>query len=172
MSTASISRSGQDLGYDADKDFTYISQLISVPMGMFTSAKKPNCARCQSSSHTRRPTPVNLRLVDRSGNAASLAVEWLKAMAGIDVLIVNFRGIPQGIQALVGREADLMFMGIGSAADGFIAQGQMHQIGIATRQRLAKASQRSDLYRTGHSGLRTDFLVRARWSCRVPSVAA
>ena len=30
-----------------------------------------------------------------------------------------------------------MFMGIGSAADGFIAQGQMYQVGIATRARLA-----------------------------------
>ena len=39
-------RAGTGLGYDADKDFTYISQLIRVPMGMFTSGKNQNCERC------------------------------------------------------------------------------------------------------------------------------
>ena len=128
---------GQDLGYDADKDFTYISQIISVPMGMFTSAKKPELRTLSELIAYAKANPGKLTACSIGpATPHHLAVEWLKAMAGIDVLVVNFRGIPQGIQALVSGEADLMFMGIGSAADGFIAQGLIHQIAIATRQRL------------------------------------
>ena len=32
-----------------------------------------------------------------------------------------------------------MFMGVGVAADGYIAQGLMHQVGVAARTRLANA---------------------------------
>ena len=131
---------GQDLGYDADKDFTYISQLISVPMGMFTSAKKPQLRTLPELIAFAKANPGKLTAASIGpATPHHLAMEWLKAIAGIDVLVVNFRGIPQGIQALVAGDADMMFMGIGSAADGFIAQGQMHQVGTATRARLAKA---------------------------------
>lgn len=131
---------GQDLGYDADKDFTYISQLISVPMGMFTSAKKPQLRSLPELIKFAKANPGKLTACSIGpATPHHLAVEWLKAIVGIDVLVVNFRGIPQGIQALVSGEADLMFMGIGSAADGFIAQGLIHQVAIATPQRLTTA---------------------------------
>jgi tripartite-type tricarboxylate transporter receptor subunit TctC len=131
---------GQDLGYDADKDFTYISQLIRVPMGMFTSAKKAPLRTLPELIAYAKANPGALTAASIGpATPHHLAVEWLKAIAGIDVIIVNFRGIPQGIQALVSGDADLMFMGIGAAAEGFIAQGLMHQVGIATRARLATA---------------------------------
>jgi tripartite-type tricarboxylate transporter receptor subunit TctC len=131
---------GQDLGYDADKDFTYISQLIRVPMGMFTSAKHPYLRTLPELIAYAKANPGKLT-ASSIGPATPhhLAVEWLKALAGIDVLVVNFRGIPQGIQALVAGEADLMFMGVGVAADGYIAQGLMHQVGVAARARLPNA---------------------------------
>ena len=164
---------GQDLGYDADKDFTYISQLIRVPMGMFTSAKKPELRTLPELITFAKANPGKLTAASIGpATPHHFAVEWLKAIAGIDVVVVNFRGIPQGIQALVSGDADLMFMGIGSAADGFIAQGQMYQVGIATRAAAAENSKRADLHRTGHSGFRAGFLVRAGRPCRISHAAA
>jgi tripartite-type tricarboxylate transporter receptor subunit TctC len=129
---------GQDLGYDADKDFTYISQLIRVPMGMFTSAKKPELKTLAGLIAYAKANPGKLTAASIGpATPHHLAVEWLKAIADIDVLIVNFRGIPQGIQALVSGDADLMVMGVGVAADGYIAQGLIYQVGVATQERMA-----------------------------------
>ena len=89
---------GQDLGYDADKDFTYISQLIRVPMGMFTSAKNPELKTLPSLIAYAKANPGKLTAASIGPSTPHhLAVEWLKAVADIDVVAVNFKGIPQGI---------------------------------------------------------------------------
>ena len=87
--------------------------------------------------------------IDRPRDPHHLAVEWLKAIAGIDVVVVNFRGIPQGIQALAAGDADLMFMGVGVAADGYIAQGLVNQVGVASRTRLPNAPNRPTIIEQG-----------------------
>ena len=83
---------GQDLGYDADKDFTYISQLIRVPMGMFTSAKNPELRTLPELIDFAKANPGKLTAASIGpATPHHLAVEWLKAIAGIDVVVVNFR---------------------------------------------------------------------------------
>ena len=78
---------GQELGYDADKDFTYISQLIRVPMGMFTSAKKPELRTLPELIAFAKANPGKLTAASIGpATPHHLAVEWLKALAGIDIL--------------------------------------------------------------------------------------
>lgn len=128
---------GQELGYDADKDFTYISQLIRVPMGMFTSGKRSQLRNLGELITFAKANPGKLTAASIGpGTPHHMAVEWLKKAAGIDVLVVNFRSIPQGIQALLSGDADMMFMGLSVAANDYVAQGSMHQVAVTTRTRL------------------------------------
>jgi tripartite-type tricarboxylate transporter receptor subunit TctC len=131
---------GQQLGYDAEKDFTYISQLIRVPMGLYTSGKRPYLRTLPDLIRFAKANPGKLTAAS-IGPATThhLAMEWLKAIEGIDVIIVNFGGIPQGVQALLSGDADMMFMGVSVSADAYIAQGLVYQVGVATRERLASA---------------------------------
>ena len=47
--------------------------------------------------------------------------------------IVPYRSIPQGLQALVTGEADLMWVGA-AAGEDLISTGKILQLGVATRQ--------------------------------------
>ena len=131
---------GKELGYDADKGLAYISQLIRVPMGLYTSAKRPNLRTLPELIQTAKANPGRL-IAASIGQATThqLAMEWLKGVAGIDVLVVNFGGIPQSVQALISGDADMMFMGVSGSADSYIAQGLIYQVAVATRTRLPSA---------------------------------
>ncbi len=80
-----------------------------------------------------------------------LTMQWLASMAGVRMTIVPYRSIPQGLQALVTGEADLMLVGA-AAGEDLIATGKIIPLGVATRQRLPRAPDMPTLIEQGFPG--------------------
>jgi tripartite-type tricarboxylate transporter receptor subunit TctC len=80
-----------------------------------------------------------------------LTMQWLASMAGVRMTIVPYRSIPQGLQALVTGEADLMFVGA-AAGEDLIATGKIIPLGVATKQRIPRAPDMPTLIEQGFSG--------------------
>jgi tripartite-type tricarboxylate transporter receptor subunit TctC len=125
---------GQAIPYDVFRDFAFISQLITVPMTLFGSA--------QRSLKTLKDVIAYAKANPGKLTAASigpatphhLTMQWLESAADVSFTIVPYRSIPQGLQALVTGEADLMFVGAG-VGDDLVDSGKIVQLGIALRER-------------------------------------
>ena len=97
------------LPYDTAKDFAPISTLATFDLGVFVSAE----SRLRSLADViaqARATPGRLTIgCITVGSTQHLAAELFKAKAGIDVLIVPYKGTPAVLTALRAGEIDLAF---------------------------------------------------------------
>jgi hypothetical protein len=69
-----------------------------------------------------------------SGTSHHLAGELFKAMAGVDILHVPYKGAGPALQDLIGGQVDMMFDGLGSSA-GHIAGGRIKPLAVASKAR-------------------------------------
>lgn len=129
---------GQAVPYDAFQDLAYVSQLITVPMVLYGSPQR-SLKTLKDVIAYGKANPGKLTAASIGpATPHHLTMQWLASMAGIRMTIVPYRSIPQGLQALVTGEADLMFVGA-AAGEDLIATGKIIQLGIATKQRIARA---------------------------------
>jgi tripartite-type tricarboxylate transporter receptor subunit TctC len=73
-----------------------------------------------------------------NGTASHLALERLKAAAGIDILHAPFQGAAPGVTAVLGGHTDLMMANLPDVLP-YIRAGKLTALGIASAQRMASA---------------------------------
>jgi tripartite-type tricarboxylate transporter receptor subunit TctC len=128
---------GQTVSYDAFADLAYISQLITVPMVLYGSPQR-GLKTLRDVIEFGKANPGKLTAASIGpATPHHLTMQWLASMAGVPMTIVPYRSIPNGLQALVTGEADLMFVGA-AAGEDLISTGKILQLGVATRQRLPR----------------------------------
>jgi tripartite-type tricarboxylate transporter receptor subunit TctC len=142
---------GQSVPYDAFQDLAYVSQLITVPMVLYGSPQR-SLKTLKDVIAFGKANPGKLTAASIGpATPHHLTMQWLASMAGIRMTIVPYRSIPQGLQALVTGEADLMFVGA-AAGEDLIATGKIIQLGVATKQRIARVPDMPTLIEQGFPG--------------------
>jgi tripartite-type tricarboxylate transporter receptor subunit TctC len=103
------------LPYDPERDFAPINRLVSFSQLLVASASLPANTLGELVKYART-NPGKLSYASYGpGSQPQLATEILKQKAGIFILHVPYRGIPQAVGAVVGGEVPLTWAGIPSA---------------------------------------------------------
>ncbi len=103
------------LPYDADKDFAPVTQLVSFSQMLVANANLPanNLKELLALAKTQ---PGSLSYASYGpGSQPQLATEMLKQKAGVFIVHIPYRGIPQAVTAVVSGEVPLTWSGIVSA---------------------------------------------------------
>jgi tripartite-type tricarboxylate transporter receptor subunit TctC len=89
-----------------------------------------------------------------NGTTGHLGGELFKAMAGIDMTHVPYRGSPMAIQDLIGGQIDLMFDNLSSIGP-HIKSGRVHALGVSGSHRSAMFPQLPTIQEAGVKGYET-----------------
>ena len=126
------------LPYDAVKDFSPITQLVLLNQILLANPAVPAATLKELIAYARaNPGKLNYASYG-SGSQPHLAMETLKAQAGIDIVHVPYKGIPQAIPAAVAGEVQLTFSGIASS-QSFLKAGRLKAIAVGGKSRMPLA---------------------------------
>ncbi|MGE4338763.1 MAG: Bug family tripartite tricarboxylate transporter substrate binding protein [Pigmentiphaga sp.] len=126
------------LPYDPEKDFAPISQLVSVPFVMVTS-RKIGVKSVQELVVKAKANPGTINYAS-IGNATphSLAMEWFKDMAGVEMVHIPYTGVAPALNDIVGNQVDVMFTGTSSGLP-HAQNGNLDAIAVSSARRSAIA---------------------------------
>jgi tripartite-type tricarboxylate transporter receptor subunit TctC len=123
--------------FDIQKDLAYIGQIVRVPLILVASGKAPFKTLPEMIAYAKaNPGKVTAASIGPT-STHHLGMEWLKAETGIDMLVVPYRGVANGLTALAANEVQLMFMGAG-VADEYVASGILRYLAVGSTKRMAK----------------------------------
>ncbi len=127
---------GRALPYDSERDFTPILQLIDVPFMLIANTESvPERTLPELVAHAKRD-PGWLTFGSLGpGSPHDMSMQWFKTMAGIDVLVVPYRGIGPAFQDVIAGHMKTMMIGV-SVADEMIQAGKVHAIAVTPSYRL------------------------------------
>ena len=124
------------LPFDPVKDFAAIGQMASVPLVVIVNASLPVASLRELIELARaKPNSINF---GSGGNGAAqhLAGEYLKSLAGIEMVHVPCKGSGQAIPDLIGGQIQLMVEPLASAMP-HIRGGKVRALAVTSRQRVA-----------------------------------
>jgi len=103
------------LPYDADKDFAPVTQLVAFSQMLVANASLP-ANTLKELLALAKAKPGSLSYASYGpGSQPQLATEMLKQKAGVFIVHIPYRGIPQAVTAVVSGEVPLTWSGIVSA---------------------------------------------------------
>jgi tripartite-type tricarboxylate transporter receptor subunit TctC len=126
------------LPYDALRDFTPITLIAATPLMLVVHPSLPvRSVQQLATLAKKRPNEI---AYGSSGNGTivHLAGEMLKAMAGIQLIHVPYKGSPQAITGLLGGEVAILFSTMPPAMP-MVASARLRALGVTTPQRTAAA---------------------------------
>ena len=129
----------QPLPYDSVKDFTPIVQLVRVPFLFVANPDKVPAKTMPAFVAHAKAHPGTLNFASLGpGSPHQIAMEWLRALAGIDSAIVPYRGVAPALNDVVAGHVQTMFMGV-FVAKQLIEAGKITPLGVtgAARMKLA-----------------------------------
>ena len=130
---ASLFRS---LPFDAQRDFAPVCLLAKFDLALFVVAGSRFKTLAQFLDQARaQPGRLTLGAVS-VGSTQHLASEWLKQLAGIDALVVPYKGTPAVLGALRGGEIDAAFEIIGPWLPQ-VGAGVLKVLAVTGAQRFA-----------------------------------
>ena len=95
--------------YDPTRDFVPIGGAAIVPYALAVSPSVPATTVSKLLAYARAH-PGRLTYGSSGvGSTSSIAVEWLKSAAGVDIVHVPYRGLAPAVVALLSGEIDLVF---------------------------------------------------------------
>ena len=125
----------QKLSYDPLKDFVPVSFVAELPMALVVRSDL-NVGSLKELVTLAKSAPGKYTIAS-SGNGSSghLAAEMLKSMAGIDLLHVPFKGMPQAVTDMLGGRVDVTFSSLGPVMP-HVQGGKLKILALSTAQRL------------------------------------
>ena len=128
------------LPFDMQKDFAPVCLLASFDLALFVTAGSRFKTLGQLLDEARaRPGKLTLGSV-AVGSTQHLAAEWMKQLAGIDALVVPYKGTPAVLGALRGGEIDAAFEIIGPWLPQ-VGGGVLRALAVSSAQRFADLPQ-------------------------------
>ncbi len=98
--------------YDAHKDFAPVGQLVSVPFILVANPKTGWTSVKQLLDAARaRPGKITYASIG-NGTPHYLAMELTRALAGVDLVHVPYKGVAPALADLLGGQVDVMFTGM------------------------------------------------------------
>jgi tripartite-type tricarboxylate transporter receptor subunit TctC len=135
--------------YDAAKDFIPVTQVASTPNVLVVNPSVPaNNVREFIAYAKAHPGKLNFGS-GSTGSAGHLAGELFKAMAGVDMTHVPYKGAAPAMNDLIGGQIQLMFDNLASSL-AQVRAGRIKALAVTTAKRSALAP---DLPTIAESGL-------------------
>ena len=123
------------LPYDPVKDFAPITQMVLLNQLLLANAAVPANSLKELIAYAKaNPGKLNYASYG-SGSQPHLAMEMLKSQAGMDIVHVPYKGIPQAVPAAIAGEVQLTFSGAASSI-AHIKGGRLKAIAIGGKSRL------------------------------------
>jgi tripartite-type tricarboxylate transporter receptor subunit TctC len=124
----------RDMKYDVIKDFTPVTQLVSVPLMLLINPSVPARDVRELIAYAKA-NPGKLSFASSSrGSAPHFAGELFKQLAGIDIVHVPYRGAAPALTDLMSGQVQIMFDSMSSAA-GHVQSGALRALAISTPER-------------------------------------
>jgi len=125
---------GQNVSYDPQKDFAPIALLAEADYIVVANGSKgPHTLDELISEAKKRPGQLNYGSAG-VGSTQHLGMELLKHLAGIDIVHVPYRGIPNALADVAGGRVDVVLTGIAPALS-LTRAGQLKVLGISGNRR-------------------------------------
>ena len=124
------------LPYDPVKDFVPVTQLLLLNQLLLANPAVP-AGNLRELIAYAKANPGKLNYASYgSGSQPHLAMEMFKNQAGIDIVHVPYKGIPQAVPAALANEVQLTFSGAASS-QAHIKAGRLKALAIGGKSRLA-----------------------------------
>jgi tripartite-type tricarboxylate transporter receptor subunit TctC len=124
------------LPYDPVKDFVPVTQLVLLNQLLVANANLP-ASNLKELLAYAKANPGKLNYASYGvGSQPHLAMEILKSLAGVDIVHVPYKGIPQAVPAAIAGEVQLTFSGAAST-QAHIKAGKLKAIAIGGTRRLS-----------------------------------
>jgi tripartite-type tricarboxylate transporter receptor subunit TctC len=122
------------LPYDAQKDFAPVTQIGSLPLIIVVPVTLP-AKSIKELVALAKASPGKYSFGSSGvGGATHVTAELFKALAGIDIVHVPYKGSGQMMTDLVGGQVQIAFDQISSSI-GFVKAGKLRALGITTGKR-------------------------------------
>ena len=126
------------LPYDPVKDFAPITQLVLLNQLLLANPQVP-ASNLKELIAYAKSNPGKLNYASYGvGSQPHLAMEIFKSQAGIDIVHVPYKGIPQAVPAAIAGEVQLTFSGAASS-QAHIKAGRLKALAIGGVKRLGLA---------------------------------
>ena len=124
------------LPYDPVRDFAPVIQLVLLNQLLLANPAVPANTLKELIAYAKaNPGKLNYASYG-NGSQPHLAMEMLKSQAGIDIVHVPYKGIPQAVPAALAGEVQLTFSGAASS-QAHIKAGRLKPLAIGGKSRLA-----------------------------------
>lgn len=120
------------LPYDPVKDFSHVSMIVGSPFVLVVNPQVP-AQSLQELIALAKASPGKLNFAV-GGGAGQLSVELFKAMAGVDMLNIAYKGNAPSLNAVLAGEASVMFETT-TAALPHVKTGKLRALGVTTAKR-------------------------------------
>jgi tripartite-type tricarboxylate transporter receptor subunit TctC len=123
------------LPYDADKDFTPITGLVSIYQALLADRTLPvkNAAELIALAKAK---PGQLTYGTAGvGSALHMNMELFDSMAGVKITPVHYRGATPALNDLIGGQINTMTVSVASGLPAYQA-GQIKMLGVASPKRM------------------------------------
>ena len=124
--------------YDVQKDFTAISLVAKGPIALAVTSALPVKSVAELIAHAKANPGKLAFAIGSNGSAGHLATEMLKRAAGIDLLIVPYKGSTPAYQDLIGGQIQ-GFMDPVLGAQPHWKGGRVKVIAVTSAKRLPSA---------------------------------
>ena len=137
------------MAYDAIRDFTHITLLVSVPLFLVVNNSLP-VRSVQDLIAYAKANPGKLNFASASsGSSSQLAGEQFKLLAGVQMQHIPYKGSTPALTDVMGGQVQMMFDSTPSAIP-FVKSGKLRALAVTTAKRTGAAP---DIPSMAESGL-------------------
>ena len=158
VAQAMASRISPNAGFDSLKDFSHVTLVASVPMLLLVHPSLP----AQNASELialAKEAPGDLNYATSGAGAGPhLAMELFKQQAGIDIVMVQYKGGGQAIVDQIAGRVETAF----SAAVGvipYVKDGKLRAIAVSTKERFPVLPNVPSIHESGLKRLRRELVA-------------
>jgi tripartite-type tricarboxylate transporter receptor subunit TctC len=126
-----------NLGYHSQRDFEPVSLLTSIPEVVLVNGDLPIKSIGDLIAHAKA-NPGGLNHAS-GGTATLLALELFKAMAGVDITSIPFRGGAPAVTGVMQGAAQVIFADLATANAG-MQSGKLRTLAVTTLRRVPRLS--------------------------------
>jgi tripartite-type tricarboxylate transporter receptor subunit TctC len=150
--------------YDLARDFAPVSSVAEIPLALAVNGSVPSNTMKDFVAYAKaNPGKLNYATT-ASGGLPHLGMENLKAVTGIDLTHVPYKGAADAIKDMVGGQVQVMFNDVSTSAQ-FVATGKMKVLAMSGSRRAPKLPDVPTFNELGYPNLN----VRALMGIVVPA---
>lgn len=130
----SVAATAAKLPYDAERDFSWVSIVITYPFAVVVRQESPvrNIAGLIDLAR-RNPGKLNYASVG-NGSVFHLATELFSSMAGVEMTHIPYKGGAEALSELVAGRVDVIFATL-TGVHGQVQAGRVRAIAVASTER-------------------------------------